>query len=150
MSFKIHYCVHVRTWSWYILYGPALFLWSNWLRCVSDVALHSICFLSWWMWCPRGVPLHSVSVGFFLCFTGAVQPFPKLHKNATEVQLMIPQWRIVFQEFGCVDLPNRVIRYTVAAFCVSETTSRKSVTNLKSVVEDKQVPFFPLCLIGQA
>lgn len=28
-------------------------------------------------------------------------------------------------------------------FCVSETTSRKSVTNLKSVLEDKWVIFFP-------
>lgn len=46
----------------------ALFLWSHWLRCVSDMALHSICFLNGWMWCPHGFPLHSVSVSFSFFF----------------------------------------------------------------------------------
>ncbi len=78
----------VRTWSWYILDGLKLhcFFDPTGFRCVSDVALHPICFLKWWMWCPHGVPLHSVSVnflsssrGFVLCSDLCVQRcFPPL------------------------------------------------------------------------
>lgn len=65
----------------------ALFLWSHWLTCTSDVAVFSMCCINWWACCPHGVLLHSVSVGFLSssCFIGAIQPFLNLHKNVTEV-----------------------------------------------------------------
>lgn len=52
----------------------ALCLWSHWVTCILDVALCCMCFQNWWRYCAHGVLLHSVS------FTGAIQPFLKLHK----------------------------------------------------------------------
>lgn len=72
------------------------------LRCASNAARRSICSPNWWMWCPHGglfafslcqlsffLSSSSASSPPFFGYTGAIRPFPKLHKSVTEVQLMI-------------------------------------------------------------